>query len=240
MAFCGLSLFKFVTMMRLKRASFQLVFQPEMQIIEIAYSAGYGSPEAFTRAFRKEFQQSPSQFRQSPDWSLWHQRYNFPVVRKENVMDVRIIDTDDIRVAVLEHQGPAEQVYKSVIQFIEWRKTSGFSPVSTSRSFGVPYGDPARQDPAEFRFDICGSVQGDIPDNPYGVKLGNIPGGRCAVARHYGSHDNIADTIYGLYRDWLPGSGETVRDFPCYFEYLNLIPDVDECDQETDVFLPLE
>jgi AraC family transcriptional regulator len=35
-----------------------------------------------------------------------------------------------------------------------------------------------------------------------------LPAGRYAVTTHKGSRDNINDTIYHLYRDWLPESGE--------------------------------
>lgn len=69
-----------------------------------------------------------------------------------------------------------------------------------------------------------------------GVKNGEIPGGRCAVIRHKGSHDNLDESIYGVYREWLPESGEEIRDYPCFFHYINLIHEVDECDLLTDIF----
>ncbi|WP_337115148.1 AraC family transcriptional regulator [Pseudoalteromonas sp. Hal040] len=62
----------------------------------------------------------------------------------------------------------------------------------------------------------------------------------CAVVRHNGSHDTISDTVYYLYREWLVQSGEEVRDFPCFFHYLNLIHEVDECDLQTDIYLPIK
>ncbi|TKB50266.1 AraC family transcriptional regulator [Ferrimonas sediminicola] len=52
--------------------------------------------------------------------------------------------------------------------------------------------------------------------------------------------DTLGDTLNALYRDWLPGSGEQPRDFPCYFHYLNFIHQVDECDLLTDIYLPLQ
>lgn len=67
-----------------------------------------------------------------------------------------------------------------------------------------------------------------------------IPGGRCAVVRHHGSHERIAESIYPLYREWLPQSGEELRDFPLFFHYLNLIPEVEEHELVTDIYLPLK
>lgn len=44
----GLNVMKFIQLSRLKRASFQLAFEPDLKIIEIALQAGFDSPEAFT------------------------------------------------------------------------------------------------------------------------------------------------------------------------------------------------
>ena len=155
-------------------------------------------------------------------------------------MDIRIVDFEETKVAVLEHRGSPERVLETAGQFIAWRKETGLSPVKTSRTFGVPFDDPNVVAPEDFRFDVCGSIDRDVPENRYGVKTGVIPGGRCAVVLHKGSLDNVSDTIYSMYRDWLPGSGEELRDYPCFFHYINLIPDVDECDLLTDIYLPIK
>jgi hypothetical protein len=42
-----------------------------------------------------------------------------------------------------------------------------------------------------------------------------------------------------LYRDWLPASGEELRDFPLYFHYLNLVHEVAVHELLTDIYLPL-
>src|SRR5262245_51333497 len=46
----------------LERAAFQLAYS-KSSVTEIAVDAGYGSLEAFTRAFRKAFRTSPSVYR---------------------------------------------------------------------------------------------------------------------------------------------------------------------------------
>lgn len=240
-AFTGVSLHRFIQLMRLKRASFRLAFEPEILIIDIAFEAGYDSPEVFSRAFKRTFGQSPKAFRTSPEWPQWHSKFQFEMpsggVQK---MNIEIIDFSETPVALVEHKGPREEVFNSVGQFIAWRKETGLSPVSSSKTFGVPFSDPNTTAPEDFRFDLCGSFAGEIPANDYGVKSGIIPGGRCAVIRLKGSHEKIDETIYHLYRDWLPQSGEELRDYPCFFQYLNFIYEVDECDLQTDIFLPLK
>lgn len=240
-ACAGVSLSKFILLARLKRASFRLAFEQQLRIIDIALEAGFDSPEAFSRAFKRTFDQSPSEFRARPQWPEWHLRFQFAKTLSGDVtMDVKILNFETTPVALLEHLGPADNVLETAGKFIAWRKETGLSPVKTSNTYGVPYSDPNTTDPEKFRWDVCGSHAGDVPANKYGVKSGIIPGGRCAVVRHHGSHDTLENAIYYLYRDWLPQSGEELRDFPCFFHYLNLVHEVDECDLQTDIYLPLK
>lgn len=243
--YTGLSLTRFVQLARLRRASFRLAFEDSLSVIDIAFEAGFDSPEAFSRAFKRVFEQTPSQFRASPDWPLWHTKFQFnipPAISNKGVtsMKVDIIDFAETPVALIEHHGDPEKAYDTAAKFIAWRKETGLSPIDSSQTFGIPYGNPKTADPETYRFDICGSVTAPVPENAYGVKNAVIPGGRCAVARHRGSHDHIEETLYYLYREWLPDSDESVRDYPCFFRYLNFVHQVDECDLETDVYLPLK
>lgn len=143
-------------------------------------------------------------------------------------MHVEIIDFPHTLIAVLEHQGSPDQVNDAVQTFIEWRKQSGLSPVTTSQSFGLVYADPNTTPPEAFRFDICGSVKQPVPENPQGVINKTIPAGRCAKVEHKGSHDTLENSIYPLYSEWLPNSDEQLRDFPLFFHYRNFFPDVAE------------
>jgi AraC-like DNA-binding protein len=49
--------------LRLERAAYQLISDPALSVHAIASSAGYGSIEAFSRAFRRAFGASPRSFR---------------------------------------------------------------------------------------------------------------------------------------------------------------------------------
>ena len=86
---------------------------------------------------------------------------------------------------------------------------------------------------------MCASTDRPVADNPFGVVARNIPGGRCATLRHLGSDDTLQDTVSFLYSQWLPQSGEELRDFPLFFQRVNLFPAVPEHEAITDVFLPL-
>jgi AraC family transcriptional regulator len=240
--YMGISVFRFIQLMRLKRASYSLAFDDNVRIIDIALDAQFENPESFSRSFKNIFGQTPSQFRKEPEWPTWHAKFEFklPLSEGAKTMEVKIVDFKRTKVAILEHHGSPDRVFESAGKFIEWRKQSKLSPVKSSQTYGIPYDDPKTTKPENFRFDICGSIVGDVPENPQGVKTDFIPGGRCAVIRHQGSHDNLDQHIYYLYREWLPKSDEELRDFPCFFHYLNLITDVEEYELLTDIYLPLK
>jgi len=243
--FMGITVSKYILFMRLKRASYQLVYHHEMQIIDIALLAKFENPESFSRMFKKTFVQTPSQFRKNPQWQAWHQIMRLPKditkqIDKEKMMEVEIITSQNIKIATLEHHGAPQLLNNSISLFIAWRKSCNLSPVKTNNTYGIAYDDPATTTPENFRFDVCGEVTNDIPENIQGVILKVIPAGRCARLRHLGSHDEMNDKIYYLYRDWLAQSGEKLRDFPCYFHYINLFPEVAEHELITDIYLPLQ
>ncbi len=236
----GLNVFKYIQLSRLKRASSLLVFKPDMKVIDIALESGFDSHEAFSRSFKKHFDQTPSQFRKHPNWPHWHTKLTGLTTEGKTHMNVSIINFKDVKVAVLEHHGSPQLINNSKEKFISWRRESGLSPVTQSRTFGIPYSDPNNTPDDDFHFDLCGSITHDVPANAYGIITKHIPAGRCTVVRHTGSLDNISDSVYYLYRDWLPDSEEELRDYPCFFEYLNISANLEEHELITDIYLPLK
>jgi AraC family transcriptional regulator len=150
---------------------------------------------------------------------------------------VHIVHFPETKVAAVEYQGPPGNERDAVRKLIEWRLVNGMTP-DKSRTYGIHYNDPRTTPPEAYRVDICISVEHDIAPNPQGLVNKTIPGGRCAVVRHVGSRDNIPAAAW-LYDVWLPASGETLRDFPIFFHYVNVGPAVQENEVITDVYLPI-
>ncbi len=152
-------------------------------------------------------------------------------------MEVRIVQFPETNVAVVEHHGPPALEYQSSGKLIEWRKANGVSPVN-HQTFGVHYTDPQTTPPAQHRVDFCVTYDQPVALNPQGVIHKVIPACRCALARHLGSRAHNAAAVY-LYQEWLPQSGEAVGEFPIFFHYVNVGPQVQEAEMITDVYLPL-
>jgi len=54
-AYTGLSTTRYIQLLRLRKASYQLVFQELRSITDIGLEAGFGNAESFSRAFKKCF-----------------------------------------------------------------------------------------------------------------------------------------------------------------------------------------
>lgn len=242
----GMGVYEYVKLVRLRRASFQLAFR-DHQIVEVALASGYESHEAFSRAFKKTFGQTPSEFRQAPAWTHWLSTYRqITQLRSENMKrkdeyqseDVSIVDFGQTRVAALEHRGDPRTLMDSVRKFIAWRKENGLPP-RLSATYNILYDDLHTTPSADYRFDVCAAITGKVADNAYGVVEKTIPAGRCAVLRHVGADDGLDAAVSYLYGTWLPSSGQELRDFPLYLQRVRFFPDVPEHEAVSDLFLPL-
>lgn len=152
-------------------------------------------------------------------------------------MNVEIVDFPHTLVAAIEHRGPEHLSYRTAQVFIDWRRSVGIGP-EQGATYGIHYSDPASTLPEDYRLDICVSVDSPVAANPHGVRTKEIPAGRCACVRHLGSRDHVTAADW-LYREWLPASGEVLRDFPLFFHYVNVGPGLQPRDMITDVYLPL-
>jgi AraC family transcriptional regulator len=244
----GLSVHRYVQLARMRRASRQLAWNDAESVTDIAMDAGYDAPDAFARAFRQRFGQSPSSFRKSPDWAPWLAAFG-PLDNARNKLmqiiftpdDVTIRDIPPTPVAIMEHRGDRATLGTTIERFKAWCKTADLSPETGRSSFMVFRSERCPANPADYSMDLCVGTDQPVEANDEGMKAGMIPGGRCAVLRYPGNTNNLEPAALYLYRDWLPDSGEEVRDFPIYCQRrLALIPEVPAHEVVVELFLPLK
>ena len=242
----GLSVHRYVQLARMKRASYRLAYSDTQSVTDIAMDAGYDAPDAFARAFRQRFGQSPSSFRKSPVWEPWLAAFGPLDIARSKLMqttftpdDVTIRNVPTIKVAIMEHRGDPALLGATIQRFIAWRKSAGLHP-GTSPTFNVWRSERRPAQPADYSVDLCVGTDQPIVPNGEDIKAGEIPGGRCAVLRVVGYTDNLEPAALYLYRDWLPASGEEARDFPLYCQRLSFFPEVAEHETVAELFLPLK
>lgn len=185
----GLSVHRYVQLARMKRASYRLAYRDEERVTDIAMDAGYDGPDAFARAFRQRFGQSPSSFRKSPDWESWLTAFGPLDDARSKLMqqtfahdDVTIRNVPTTPIAIMEHRGDPAALGATIQRFIAWRRAAGLHP-KISPTFTVWRSERRPASPTDYSVDLCAGTDGPNPANGEQIKSGEIPGGRCAVLR---------------------------------------------------------
>lgn len=245
-ALIGLPVHRYVQLMRLKRASYRLAFRPDRSVTDIALDAGYDAPEAFSRAFRTRFRQTPSEFRKDPDWDPWLSALKALTGARAMLSNqtfspegVALVDFPETPVAVMEHRGDPARLGDTIRRFIAWRRRTGIRP-PLSATFTVFHADPEAVPAEAYRIGLCAATRQSVAPNADGVTNAVIPAGRCARLRITGASDDLRPAAVFLYGSWLPASGEEARDFPLFAQRVSFFPDVPEHEAVTDLFLPLK
>src|SRR3984893_5170268 len=156
----GLSVHRYVQLARMKRASHRLAYMDAQSVTEIAMDAGYEAPDAFARAFRQRFGQSPSSFRKSPDWESWLAAFGPLDNARSKLMktfttdDVTIRDVPPTPVAIMEHRGNPATIGATIQRFIAWPRAARLHP-RTSPTFNVWRSERRPSSPAAYSIDLC-------------------------------------------------------------------------------------
>jgi AraC family transcriptional regulator len=229
-AWMGETLGGYVRRRRLEVGAQRLIIQPAAPVLEVALSVGFGSTEAFARAFKARFGLTPSSWRtakesnrsllnRKPRQAARHARRNHEVsksVSQEASMDVKIIDRKPATVAYLRHVGPygpeLSQFWDETVY--PWMKTNG---LLARPRYGISLDDPDITAPEKCRYDAAVEVEPDFVGAGQHLTT-SIPGGKYAAARFTGSGAEIGNAWMELLRDWLPGSGLQLDGRPL-FEY---------------------
>lgn len=213
---------------RVEVAAMRLVSQPRLGVLPVALAVGFGSGEAFSRAFRLRFGASPSawrvQQRQASKRNPGQAKSNLDqadiVVAadtgtsfnpgQEILMKVSLVDRAPTLVAYLRHTGPYGEPISQFWQntYYPWAAANG---LLAHARYGISHDDPGIAAPEKCRYDAC--VEIDPGFTP--VQLGTsgpaltttIPGGRYASLAFRGPVAQMGDAWAALLRDWLPSSG---------------------------------
>jgi AraC family transcriptional regulator len=236
-AWMGETLGDYLWRRRLEVAAQRLITQPRTPVLNIALSVGFGSGEAFARAFKLRFACSPSQWRRLQQASRFgkvdqalgnldqaastnggHDGFSSKPPLKETsmVMNVQVINRTATRVAALRYVGPYGPGVAAFWQqqFYPFLARHGLMgrPI-----YGISHDDPSIAAPEKCRYDTCVEVETDFV-LPAGANFVTIPGGKYATLPFVGTSDTIGPAWSGLLRNWLPDSSYQLDGRPA-FEY---------------------
>jgi AraC family transcriptional regulator len=239
-AFTGEPLAAFIRRLRLERAA-QHLLHLDAPVTEIALGAGYETPSAFTRAFACHFGVSPTEYRQrhEPISFLGARLLALTNLVEDVTMTPEIRTIDPMPVLFVRRTGPyyqaAGEAFGVLCQFAGPRGLLG----PASRMIGISHDDPHVTDESKFRYDACVTSDREVkPEGEVGQKT--IAGGKYAVFLHAGAYEGFQQTYDQIFKAWLPGSGEKLREEPCFEVYLNSPDQVKPEDLRTEIWLPLQ
>lgn len=233
----GESLDDYVRRLRLERGAQSLRYRRQ-SILEVALDAGYGSHEAFTRAFSRMFGVTPSEY-QSLEFPPQSLKEHFMQTAAYTSADIRIEKQPPRRLACLRVVGPYsfETLNPAFGRICQWGAENGYLKEGVE-SIGVYYDDPEVTAPEKQRADVGITVGPDF--QPTGdIQVQTLPGGLCAVLRHKGHYATLGDAYRWLYAVWLPESGREPGTAPPYEVYINDASQLPPEEWLTEICIPL-
>jgi len=236
-AWMGETLGDYLRRRRVEVAAMRLAAQPRISVLNAALSVGFGSAEAFSRAFRSRFNCSPTAWRAQQS-AQRHNNSNFSQTNRkinqavtgfsanhtisknsliETIMNVKLIDREPATVAYFRHLGPYGESIAAFWQNIykPWAVMNRLGPGHAR--YGISYDDPSITAAEQCRYDACAEVAPDFIVSGGALKA-MIPGGKYASLHFKGTVEQVGAAWAALLRDWLPASGFQLDARPC-FEY---------------------
>lgn len=221
-AWTGETLGDYVRRRRLEVAALRLVAQPRLPVLQVALSVGFGSTEAFARAFKTRFGSTPTGWRRSQVSNRDQLKSKLdqapaPLSRNHGSMKVTIVDRQPTTVAYLRHVGhygkPVSDFWMKKVD--PWMETNG---LYGRPRYGISHDDPGITAPEKLRYDAAVEVPADFV-GAGGHQKTVIPGGKYAVGKFKGTDQEVGEAWAWLLRDWLSESGMQLDSRPFFEHY---------------------
>ncbi len=214
-----------VRRLRLQYAAAELI-RSEQPLAHIAKSIGYSSTEAFIRAFDKQFDETPNDYRKNRKVSAiplapFVAMLPETLTEYTAMYEIEIIEFSPLSLLGYDHQGDYMEIGQAFEKLMIDTSTLGLVTDAT-RSIGLYYDDPKSVPTNQLRSTACITIDNSSDELVNSdLKRYDIPAGRCATVTHKGSYAELEKPYDWLFGSWLPQSGEEAIDFPPFEEYLN-------------------
>jgi len=249
----GESVGEHVRRLRLEKAAGELV-RTDRQVLSIALGCGYGTHEAFTRAFSAHFGLAPTEFRRKAgdpiEFPTAPSCVHFgtddaintfiPLLKESPMLDVEIKQVPARRLAGMRHIGAYNQVGGAYGRLFAWAGPRGFVGPKTE-VVGVYYDDPSETSVDKLRADVCITApDGFDGDTPAGVTIVELEAGQCAVGTYQGPYERLDEAYQWFFGSWLPQSGRLPADRPTFEICRNTPEDTPPEKLITEIYIPLQ
>ncbi len=243
-AYVGETVSDYVRRKRLEAAADRLL-NGTGPIAEIAEGFGYQTSAAFTKAFKRHYGIAPSAYRALGAGAalLKPNKSTIGRTNRRRNMKAEIRTLPEQRAYCITATGlangnftnAADRAFGELLPFLQ--RNGLMSAIRLC--LGICPDDPS-QVPAESCRYVAGVVLAHDAEPEGNVTVETIPGGRWAVLVHHGPYEELGQAWDAVYRDWLPSSGEQLRDTPPFEVYLNDKHTVAPQDLLTEIYIPIQ
>ncbi|MBS0266467.1 MAG: AraC family transcriptional regulator [Planctomycetes bacterium] len=211
----GVSLMRYVRGRRLSRAARQLADGAD-DILRLALETGYGSHEAFSRAFKEQFGRTPEQVRQQRH--LQNLTLMEPIVldatTQTQLEEPRLETAGPLHLAGLSAKYNCQSPGGIPGQWQRFREYQGRIPGQIDEAgYGVSWSFDEDSGTFDYLSGVQVSGSGTLPE---GLIRLDLPPQKYVVFTHRGHIAGIRSTIMAIWKDWIPQSGLTVIPAPWF------------------------
>ena len=231
-------LWAYIMRIRLDTAA-RLLRYSSKPINEIAFEIGYETPSSLNKAFKKRFNVTPGEFRESKgylqaDGTFIHPTQNLEIMK----LKPKIKQIKDKYVIYVNTKGYNENIgisWEKLINYVKEHKLFSFN----MEFFGIGYDSPQITERENCRYDACITVRKPVkPEGEIGYQT--IKGGNFAIFKYKGPYEKFDDVYMEIYNAWLPNSGYVLRNQPPFDKYLTNPSKVKPENNITEMYIPIE
>ncbi len=217
----------------------QLLRHTSLPINEIANKMSYNCSTSFAKAFKKQFDISPTEFRNNKEYYMMKTQNNNKVLPQGFILKPKIIERKNKTAIYIQLIGE----YQSNDYNGAWGKLWGFIKKKRLFSFnqenlGIAYDDPNVTEGNKCRYDCCVTIKKETSaEGEIGVK--EIAGGKYAVFKFKGEINYIGAVYDVIFNTWFPGSEYELRNVPAYEKYIKFSK-TNPTKNKTEIYIPIK
>lgn len=224
----------YITRLRLE-ATARLLRYTALTIEEIAFNIGYETPASLSKAFKKQYGISPTEYRTNKDTYIMKKEIINPNLALKAPKIVILEPKNLIYVALTGAYGSLDygKAYEQLWAVIKAQKlfTKGIESICIS------YDDPKITEGSLQRSDVCLAIH--KPASPQDeVSCKTLAGGKYAVFFYQGSYENLSQ-VYDTAVRWVIDHQYTLREEPFFEKYLNDARRTPKEKLKTEIYIPI-
>ena len=224
----------YITRLRLE-ATARLLRYTALTIEEIAFNIGYETPASLSKAFKKQYGISPTEYRTNKDTYIMKKEIINPDLALKAPKIVTLEPKNLIYVALTGTYGSLDygKAYEQLWGVIKAQK------LFTKRieSICISYDDPKITEGSLQRSDVCLAIH--KPATPQEeVSCKTLAGGKYAVFFYQGSYENLSQ-VYDTAVRWVIDHQYTLRGEPFFEKYLNDARRTPKEKLKTEIYIPI-